>query len=68
MLELQAKLQQLTLDNEAIAEREVRRREIQGNIVQQGLSSGVSYAAKLKRGETPWFILLPYAALCTVSM
>jgi hypothetical protein len=40
-LELQARLGELTLSNEAITEREVKRREIQQDIVREAVNTGL---------------------------
>lgn len=40
--------------------------QVQEEIVGQALSQGVGMASKMKQSETPWFVLVPYYALCTL--
>ncbi|GAB5036402.1 plastid terminal oxidase [Nannochloropsis oceanica] len=64
VVDLQARLRLLTLSNEAISKREETRREIQIELIDQAQAQGVGMAAKMKQSGTPWFVILPYYALC----
>ena len=63
--ELRRKLENLTLSNEAVAKLEEKRREATSALVKEVKRKGLKEEAdSMSLERTPWFIMLPYLALC----
>lgn len=62
--ELQLKLEGLTLSNEAIATRETVRIASTKELLEQQRNIGLIEAGTILNSQTPWYVMVPYKALC----
>lgn len=64
VVELQARLGELKLSNKAIEERETARIAATKAFLEDESRKGVRDAGYILRSQTPWFVMVPYRALC----
>lgn len=64
VIELQRKLAELKLSNEAIAKREEVRIANTKLLLEEQRNRGLIEAGTILRSQTPWYVMLPYRWLC----
>lgn len=64
VVDLQRRLGELTLSNKAIEEREIVRMASTKAFLEEEARKGLVDASNILRSQTPWFVMVPYKALC----